>query len=476
MKIFLSWSGPVSHDVAVLLKRWLRTVIQATNPWMSEEDIAPGSLWFSAISDEISDSNYGVICVTKENLSAPWLLWEAGALYRGFNDTQLVVPLLINVDKADLGPPLNHFQVIDATDKADVTRMLKGINSNKVLAHPISEEILETQINHYWQELQNGIAEAIEAHHPAVKDLSTGNVRTFREAADRFLDEQKGGPSFVRDRHALRRVGPYINNLPLNKITNSALAQFKEDRVHGGIPQPKDGRRIKPAMIGTVNKELRTVATILNRAVNDWGWLKFAPTIRHLSGAVKRQHILTWAEQEQIKACVPEYMWAAAEFALNTGLRRSEIRDLRWDQERPYTERDTSYFVVRLGHKYNKVVVLNSTAKEIIEKQRGKNVEYVFTAKNGGQFKNFGDNSWLKAWIKAKLPSDKMTLKGVENLRLTFGHRLRGAGVLQEDIDMLMGSTKAHVLQRYSQPDISNLIDCVEKIVERKEITIVRPA
>src|SRR5690606_7657635 len=106
MKIFLSWSRPVSHDVALLLRNWLPSIIQAIRPWMSEEDIAPGRLWFGSINEEIRESRYGIICVTPQNRTAPWLLWEAGALYRGFENEQMVVPLLINMRKGDLGPPL----------------------------------------------------------------------------------------------------------------------------------------------------------------------------------------------------------------------------------------------------------------------------------------------------------------------------------------------------------------------------------
>ncbi len=43
MNIFISWSGTLSKSVAILLRDFLKKVIQATNPFVSSEDIAKGT-------------------------------------------------------------------------------------------------------------------------------------------------------------------------------------------------------------------------------------------------------------------------------------------------------------------------------------------------------------------------------------------------------------------------------------------------
>lgn len=472
--VFLSWSGAASHDVAVELKKWLRFIIQAAQPWMSDEDISPGSNWFGAISDRITKSKIGIICVTRENQYSPWLLWEAGALYAGFRDSQLVVPLLINLDVSELVSPLQHFQVVDARNKDEMHRLLAGIS--KLLPESIrpTSEMISVQMEHLWDDFQASISKAVEAHSDSALPTIVGG-QTFGDGAQLYLAEHKDGnnASYVRNMHALRRIGPYLNHLPISEVTNKALAQFKKDRSEGRLP---NGEKIKPAMIGTINKELTTVSAILHRAVSDWGWMQYAPTIRKISGETKKQYPLNWDEQDRILVHLPEYMHDPVVFALNTGLRRNEIKSLTWNQMESLGVNGVNYFRIPIGSKYRKVVVLNSVAQKIIDDlERAKlNEEFVFTKPNGAPLSSFGSKIWLQAWKKAGLPSDKMTLKGVENLRHTFALRLRHANISQDDIDMLLGSTKTHILTRYAQPDISHLLRLVEKITVRQDEPFVR--
>ena len=45
MKVFISWSGKTSFEVAKVLKEWIPCVIQDIEPYFSSDDIDKGARW-----------------------------------------------------------------------------------------------------------------------------------------------------------------------------------------------------------------------------------------------------------------------------------------------------------------------------------------------------------------------------------------------------------------------------------------------
>jgi hypothetical protein len=70
MDIFISWSGSKSKKVAEALKEFLGTILQATKPWVSSTDLVSGDRWNEEISKKLSDSQYGIIWVPLQKISA----------------------------------------------------------------------------------------------------------------------------------------------------------------------------------------------------------------------------------------------------------------------------------------------------------------------------------------------------------------------------------------------------------------------
>ena len=100
VKIFLSWSGQRSHKAACVLREWLPSVIQSVAPYVSSEDIDKGARWSTDIAKELEAAHYGIICITKENVATPWINFEAGALSKSL-DKSNVTPFLLDKDRQE---------------------------------------------------------------------------------------------------------------------------------------------------------------------------------------------------------------------------------------------------------------------------------------------------------------------------------------------------------------------------------------
>lgn len=109
MKLFLSWSGEQSKAYAAALRDWLPLVIHFVEPWVSDADIEAGERWATEVGKELETSNFGILCITRENIGSQWLLFEAGALSRSMQEGR-VIPLLFNIEFKDISGPLAQFQ------------------------------------------------------------------------------------------------------------------------------------------------------------------------------------------------------------------------------------------------------------------------------------------------------------------------------------------------------------------------------
>ena len=155
MKVFLSWSGELSHKIALELREWLPYVIQSIEPYLSSEDIDKGSRWSIDIAKELEDSTYGILCVTHQNLDSTWLNFEAGALSKAFN-TANVTPFLFGLKPSDLSKsPLLQFQTT-LFDRKDLLKLVYSIN-NASGDEKLNEQKLETTFDIWYEKLKNNL-------------------------------------------------------------------------------------------------------------------------------------------------------------------------------------------------------------------------------------------------------------------------------------------------------------------------------
>lgn len=168
MQVFLSWSGPRSQKVAQLLSDWLPKVIQILEPWISTRDIQKGSLWSEVIGDQLQGMTTGIICLTQENKERPWILFEAGALAKGLSSNR-VCTLLIDLEPADIAPPLSQFNHTRPKAKEDMLHLLQTLN-DRTTDRKLRADILENALEVHWPQFEASLA-AIIAETPNVEKI-----------------------------------------------------------------------------------------------------------------------------------------------------------------------------------------------------------------------------------------------------------------------------------------------------------------
>ena len=171
------------------------------------------------------------------------------------------------------------------------------------------------------------------------------------------------------------------------------------------------------------------------------------------------------------------HLASMALFKVNTGLREQEVVKLQWKWEVPEPELETSFFVIpkaRVKNGLDRYVVLNRVAKSVIERCRGTHPEFVFT-RAGQPITKIYNSGWRAARRRAAeryacefgraCPSGFRSVR-VHDLKHTFGHRMRVAGVGFEDRKLLLSHKSDHVTTHYSAPEIGALISASERVCD----------
>jgi hypothetical protein len=154
--VFISWSGERSKHAAHALREWLGTILQNARPWMSETDIEKGSRGLDEIARALEGMKVGIICLTPENLSADWILYEAGALSKTLDaKTRVCTYLLGGLESRNLKPPLSLFQW--TTANKDDTRKLIGTINKHLDVTPVQESRLDTLFERMWPDLEQSL-------------------------------------------------------------------------------------------------------------------------------------------------------------------------------------------------------------------------------------------------------------------------------------------------------------------------------
>lgn len=167
LRVFVSWSGERSRLVARALSRWLRDPLQSIDCWMSEVDIGAGTQWNRELWAQLDRTDFGVLCLTPENLDSRWMLFEAGYLAKSITGAR-IVPYVFGIKTTDVPYPLAQFQSAPADSEGT---LLLVSTLNRASAAPLDEERMKRVFGKWWHELESQLASiqppTIEQERPA---------------------------------------------------------------------------------------------------------------------------------------------------------------------------------------------------------------------------------------------------------------------------------------------------------------------
>lgn len=257
-------------------------------------------------------------------------------------------------------------------------------------------------------------------------------------------------PSWIRRKEEVWRlyIKPFFGQSRMRDITPAKIEAYKRMRLDGGAKGP------------TINRELAILKNAYSLA-EKWGFVEGNPVkkVKFFEENRDRWYFMTKEEAKRfLDQCPPETR-PIFEFLLATGLRLSNVLNLRWDQI------DLRHRTLRIEASSTKgkrelILPLSTWTLNILKRiPRHIRSPYVFCRPDGKPYKDLYDG--FKAALKrAGLPT---TIR-IHDLRHTFASWAIQAGVDIKTLKDLLGHATLEMVLRYAHLDLSTKLKAVDKV------------
>ena len=126
--------------------------------FFSSDDIQAGERWDDVLGRELTECDFGILCLTKDSLNSPWMLFEAGALSGTYRNPKRVVPFVLDLDLGDINPPLGRFNAVTA-DKDGTFKMISSLNKTP-MGELVEDRVLKEMFKVFWPEMSEVLEKA----------------------------------------------------------------------------------------------------------------------------------------------------------------------------------------------------------------------------------------------------------------------------------------------------------------------------
>jgi hypothetical protein len=316
VKVFISWSGERSRVVASMLGEWLPDVIGGIKTFVSDDDIAKGARWQTVIANELDEATFGIVCITRDRLTAPWLNFEAGALSRRAqeNTETPVATLLLDISNpGEVPQPLAQFNATVAT-KDDIFKLVKSIN--KSMGEEAAESHRLTRLfNRGWSELEKALLDIGDAPEPVepaneadpvlteilsiVRELQRTNVTETAVAAAELLGLVQ---NFSGGGRLVTRIPDQYPTVPPELSIAPGSIRFADGTLNPSTM--KFPNRVSEVPAGHVVSAPEARIRIIRKAIE-----RIAPTLgidEQTAAGIR----IAWIDPEEIEIQLPDVVFA----------------------------------------------------------------------------------------------------------------------------------------------------------------------
>jgi integrase len=242
--------------------------------------------------------------------------------------------------------------------------------------------------------------------------------------------------------HLKAHLLPYFGNTALSEIRQFQIEQYIAKRLKNKLIRNSK----KMVQKSSINRELACMRKILNKAI-DWGFLAQNPMSKIKLFSEKdnlKERILSREEEQRLLEKSPLYLRPILIVALNTGMRRGEILNLRWDQI-DLEARRIRVEVTKNGRV--RYVDINSVLLAMLQDHKssnGQNSHVFVNSKTGSPFAD------VKKSFNATCKKAGINQLRFHDLRHTFASRLVENGVDLITVKDLLGHRSVKTTERYT--------------------------
>ena len=253
---------------------------------------------------------------------------------------------------------------------------------------------------------------------------------SWQQAAGRWIEETSHKATHHQDVAKLKWLHSILGGLMLDEITLDVIARIKESRL-------------KDVGKSTTNRYLALVRAILKRAVDEWDWLEKAPKVKLFKESEGRIRFITPEQVQALLRELPAHQRDMVLFALQTGLRQSNVVNLEWLQ----VNLEQGHMWVNAAQSKNRkpiAVPLNREALAVLHRQLGKHPARVFTFA-GQPIVNANTRAWRNALKRAGIEDFRW-----HDLRHTWASWHRMQGTPTHELQQLGGWRTGAMVERYA--------------------------